>query len=286
MSKVSDIIVQWRPEESGRVVSAQIRSRIVGTEDWTEQAAAADPKSGTFRFTSNAPGSDVEVQMRYRMIEGVFSPWCDGTVHTDDVVIAYVDLSGTPSSLHDINPDEGTHLDGIEPGATVGAPAGTMVSGVPATMVVANLTSATSGLAITNSTIATVQAAVDAANTTIATNRAAAQADLNTARSDLSAATASVALDLASARTSLTTAVTDAQTTAANALTISQSNFDIATTASAAAQAAAGVASSAASSAQSQSSAADLAKQAAQSFAATADTAKALALTAQSDAQV
>ncbi|MDG2532079.1 hypothetical protein P6144_00315 [Sphingomonas sp. HITSZ_GF] len=83
MSQVSEIIVKWTPEASGRVSSIQIQSRIAGTQEWTEQAGSFDPKIGEFRFTSNAPATDVEVRVRYRMLDGIYSGWS-----TDHVVTA------------------------------------------------------------------------------------------------------------------------------------------------------------------------------------------------------
>lgn len=83
MSQVSEIIVKWTPETSGRVSSIQIQSRIAGTQEWTEQAGSFDPKVGEFRFTSNAPATDVEVRVRYRMLDGIYSGWS-----TDHVVTA------------------------------------------------------------------------------------------------------------------------------------------------------------------------------------------------------
>lgn len=136
MSQVSEIIVNWTPETSGRVSTIQIQSRIVGTSEWTEQASGLDAGLGEFRFGSNAPATDVEVRSRYRMVTGVFGAWNTDHIITAPVTVPYVDLTGTPSKLEDINPAEGGKLDGIEPGATVGAPAGTPVAGVPAETVV------------------------------------------------------------------------------------------------------------------------------------------------------
>lgn len=82
MSQVSEIIVKWTPETSGRVSSIQIQSRIAGTQEWTEQAGSFDPKVGEFRFTSNAPATDVEVRVRYRMLDGIYSDWSTDHVLT------------------------------------------------------------------------------------------------------------------------------------------------------------------------------------------------------------
>lgn len=79
---VSEIHVTWTPELSGRVQGIQIRSRPQGTEGWTEQAALFDPKIGTFTFTSNAPGINVEVEARFRMTSAVYSPWVTAIVQT------------------------------------------------------------------------------------------------------------------------------------------------------------------------------------------------------------
>ncbi|MGC5796946.1 hypothetical protein [Sphingomonas sp. NFX23] len=124
MSQVSDIIVNWAPETSGRVSVIQIRSRIVGTTEWTEQSAGTDASLGEFRFSSNAPATDVEVQIRYRMVSGLTSPWTSDHIVTAPVTIPYVDLTGTPSKLADINGTEGGKLTGIENNATDGATVG------------------------------------------------------------------------------------------------------------------------------------------------------------------
>ncbi len=124
VSEVSEIKVEWTPNDSGRVSSIQIQSRIRGQyagaeEGWTEQAAAHDPKAGSFTFASNAPGADVEVRARYRMTSGVYGAWFQDDIVTARVTIPYVDLTGTPSKLADINPGEGSKLGGIAPGADV-----------------------------------------------------------------------------------------------------------------------------------------------------------------------
>jgi hypothetical protein len=145
MSQVSEIIVNWTPELSGRVATIQIRSRIVGTTAWTEQAGSLDASLGEFRFGSNAPATDVEVQARFRMVSGVFSPWTSDHIVTAPVTVAYVDLTGTPSKLEDINSSEGGKLTGIAPGATVGAPNGSLVGGIPAETVAGAITNLSGG---------------------------------------------------------------------------------------------------------------------------------------------
>jgi len=124
VSEVSEIKVEWTPQNSGRVSSIQIQSRIRGQyagaeEGWTEQAAAHDPTAGSFTFGSNAPGTDVEVRARYHMTSGVYGAWFQDGIKTARVTIPYVDLTGTPSRLSDINPGEGGKLGGIAPGADV-----------------------------------------------------------------------------------------------------------------------------------------------------------------------
>ncbi|WP_168371558.1 hypothetical protein [Sphingomonas sp. Leaf257] len=148
MSEVSEIKVEWTPQNSGRVSSIQIQSRIRGQytgaeEGWTEQAAAHDPTAGSFTFSSNAPGTEVEVRARYRMTSGVYGAWFQDGIRTARVTIPYVDLTGTPSRLSDINPGEGGKLGGIAPGADVtrdntakdtsnvsGRPSSTIVAGI------------------------------------------------------------------------------------------------------------------------------------------------------------
>lgn len=92
MSKVSEITVNWTPELSERVTAVQIQSRIKGTEPWTEQAAAADPKAGVFRFQANAAGAEIEVRIRNRMSTGVFDAWQLGSIITEDIITETADF--------------------------------------------------------------------------------------------------------------------------------------------------------------------------------------------------
>ena len=226
MSQVSDIIVSWTPDTSPAIAAAQIRSRIVGTADWTEQAASADATAGTFRFTSNAPNTDVEVQLRYRMVNGTVSPWVDMTVHTAGVTVPYTAVSGTPTSLEQINGTEGDKLTGIAPGATVGSTLGTnftdttgkifdprqivtlqgtsadtsAVNGVPSATVINNIATNTSAITATNATIATT-------NATVATVQAGAATALTNAESTLNAAIAAGDANLQTQVTNLGTTV-------------------------------------------------------------------------------
>lgn len=124
---ISEVHVTWMPEMSGRVGSIQIQSRPQGTTAWTEQAAAFDHTLGKFTFTANAPGITVEVQARFRMTSGVYSPWATAQVATAAVAINYDDVKDTPISLGDINPTEGGKLGGIEAGATVGGTIGSNI---------------------------------------------------------------------------------------------------------------------------------------------------------------
>lgn len=144
MNQVSEIIVYWTPQTSGRVISIQIQSRIVGTEQWTEQAAAFDPAAGEFRFQSNAPATDVEVRTRYRMMDGVFGPWDTDHIVTQPAVVQYGEVEGTPNKLADVNPAEGGKLDGIQPGADVTKDNTSRdtaaVGGVPAATVIIRVT--------------------------------------------------------------------------------------------------------------------------------------------------
>jgi hypothetical protein len=111
VSQVSEIIVYWTPETSGRVSSMQIQSRIVGTAEWTEQSASFDPTAGEFRFMANAPATDVEVRCRYRMVDGVFGPWLTEHIITSGAGVNYGTIIGVPTKLADINPLEGAQLD-------------------------------------------------------------------------------------------------------------------------------------------------------------------------------
>lgn len=109
---MSEILVKWTPETSGRVASIQIQSRIAGLSEWTEQAAAFDPAIGEFRFTANAPATDVEVRTRFRNTDGIFGAWFSDHIITAPAVVEYDTISGLPTKLADINPGEGTKLEG------------------------------------------------------------------------------------------------------------------------------------------------------------------------------
>ncbi|KQO58397.1 gp53-like domain-containing protein [Sphingomonas sp. Leaf257] len=82
---VSEVHVGWTPETSGRVTGIQIYSRPVGVDAWTEQAALHDARTGSFIFTSNAPGIDIEVRARFRMSSAVYGPWITTGVTTAPV---------------------------------------------------------------------------------------------------------------------------------------------------------------------------------------------------------
>lgn len=127
---ISEVHVSWTPENSGRVNGIQIQSRPAGADGWTEQAAIFDPRAGSFTFTSNAPGITVEVRARYRMTSAVYSPWVQANVATAPVQINYGDVEDAPKDLNELDPAQGDKLNGIQPGATVGAPDGTYIGGV------------------------------------------------------------------------------------------------------------------------------------------------------------
>lgn len=113
MTQVSEIIVSWTPEISGRVQSMQIQSRIVGTLQWSEVASGLDPTLGTITFASNAPGSDIEVRGRYRMVAGVFSPWVTMHITSGGVKVDYTTgIKGLPTTLAEISPGEAIKLEG------------------------------------------------------------------------------------------------------------------------------------------------------------------------------
>jgi hypothetical protein len=137
VSQVSEILFEWSPETSGRVAAIQIHSRIAGYPEWTEQAAAFDPTIGEFRFTANAPATDVEVRARFRNTDGLFGEWFSGHIITAPAVVEYDTITGLPTKLADLNPAEGGKLNGIQDGATVGAPEGTYVGDVEASALVA-----------------------------------------------------------------------------------------------------------------------------------------------------
>lgn len=117
MTQVSEIIVRWTPETSGRVGSIQIQSRIAGQTEWTEQAAGFDPTIGEFRFTANAPATKVEVRARFRNTDGVFGGWLGREIITAATSVDWAkDVIG-PGKPAD--------------NATVGAPNGTVIGTRP-----------------------------------------------------------------------------------------------------------------------------------------------------------
>lgn len=82
------------------------------------------------------------------------------------VAIAYADVTGTPTSLGDINATEGTKLTNIEDEATKGAPAGTFVNGVAVETVTTAVTNFNSNndrdnTAVTDPTVAGDGTAID-----------------------------------------------------------------------------------------------------------------------------
>jgi hypothetical protein len=175
MSSVSDIIVRWTPETSGRILFIQIQSRIAGKE-WTDQTANFDPAAGEYRFTSNAPATLTEVRTRFRMVSGLFGDWVNRTITTAAVTVPYRELTGTPQGLKDINNTEGTKLDGVAPGADVtgnntskdtnavgGVPSGTLIGNVNAAL--ANQRDSQGNLIL----ISDIQNAISAANGRITT---------------------------------------------------------------------------------------------------------------------
>lgn len=127
VKQVSQITVRWTPETSGRVKHIEIQSRLVGTSEWTEQAGAFDPAIGEFKFSSNAPSSDVEVRCRYLNTDNIPGDWFAASITTAPAVVSYGEVTGTPTKLGDINGTEGTKLGGIAPGATVGGTIGTNI---------------------------------------------------------------------------------------------------------------------------------------------------------------
>jgi hypothetical protein len=100
----------------------QIQSRIVGTTQWQEVASGIDPTLGEVSFQSNSPGAELEVQGRFRMVNGVFSPWVGLNIISGGVKVDYsTGLKNQPTKLADVNPTEGNKLGGIAPGADVTA---------------------------------------------------------------------------------------------------------------------------------------------------------------------
>ncbi|SOB86774.1 Putative phage tail protein [Sphingomonas guangdongensis] len=117
---VAVVDATWTPDVSGKVGGVVIQSRVVGSDIWTEHASSFDPTIGRFRFTSTVNGANLEVRLRNRMTTGLVSDWVSATVQTAEVEIVYEDIKDTPTSIGDINQEEGDKLTGIEPGATVG----------------------------------------------------------------------------------------------------------------------------------------------------------------------
>jgi hypothetical protein len=82
---VSEVVVTWEPEMSGRVQGIQIESRPVTTSAWTEQAALYNAQAGEFVFMANAGGIVIDVRARYRMNNGIFGPWVLANILTAPV---------------------------------------------------------------------------------------------------------------------------------------------------------------------------------------------------------
>lgn len=119
MTATSFTTAFWDVEDSGRVQAVQIRSRVIGTDAWSVVAERADPAAGQLTFTSDGADLDLEVQIRYRMMSGVYGAWTGASIHTAPAPGSYPALEGKPSKLGDINSGEGGKLQGIEAGADV-----------------------------------------------------------------------------------------------------------------------------------------------------------------------
>ena len=187
----------------------QIQSRIAGQPEWTEQSAAFDPSVGEFRFTANAPSTNVEVRARYRMIDGLFGPWLGDNIITASAVVEYsTDINGIPTTIHDINPGEGTKLDGIEPGATNGAVIGGNVKNPDGTLYVPVTTDYED---IRHEVEQDITSALNTA-------KAGLDADIQSVRNDVTAARG----EITQATTYLQTGITDAKKAGTDAAATAQ----------------------------------------------------------------
>lgn len=204
MSQVSEIVVKWSPETSGRVASIQIQSRIAGQAEWGEVAAAFDPAAGEFRFTANAPATKVEVRARFRNTDGVFGPWLGSDIITASAVVEYDTITGLPTTIHDINPNEGTKLDGIEPGATAGAVIGGNVKNPDGTLYVPVTTDYDD---IRQSVEQDITNALDAAKAGLQTEISGVRTDVSNARGEI----VTVRGEVATAVSGLTVSIADAK---------------------------------------------------------------------------
>ena len=96
--ETSEVTVTWTPEDSGQVRAIQIESQPHGADTWTEQAASANPATGSFTFMSNRPAALLTVRARFRMASGVYSGWATHDVETAPVAIVDSVARGTANA--------------------------------------------------------------------------------------------------------------------------------------------------------------------------------------------
>ncbi|ATI54180.1 hypothetical protein CP552_00210 [Sphingomonas melonis] len=163
---------------------------------------------GEFRFTANAPATKVEVRARFRNTDGVFGPWLGDNIITASAVVEYDTITGTPTTIHDINPGEGTKLDGIEPGATNGAVIGGNVKNPDGTLYVPVTTDYED---IRHDVEQDIASALNTA-------KAGLDADIQSVRNDVTAARG----EITQAKTDLQTGITDAKKAGTDAAATAQ----------------------------------------------------------------
>lgn len=89
------IDIGWTPHAGGRVAGIEIQTKESTGSKWTVAAELFDASVGSFTVAANAPGITVDVQARYRMTTGVYSPFVTASVATDATPIDFAHLIGT-----------------------------------------------------------------------------------------------------------------------------------------------------------------------------------------------
>ena len=191
---VSEVSVTWTPETSGNVAGIQIQSKPGTETEWTEQAALADPSLGEFRFSSNRPGIAIDVEARYRMANGVYSPWASTSITTAPVI--------TVADWSDVTDGSGTRPAN---NATVGAPTGTYVAGVLAQDVVAGIGSAATSITGILVDTSAIHGLISSESATRASADSALTTAVGTNTSDISTLTTTVANNAATAASATST---------------------------------------------------------------------------------
>ncbi|MCI1143234.1 hypothetical protein MOP88_14435 [Sphingomonas sp. WKB10] len=199
---VSEVHVSWTPEDSGRVTGIQIYSRPVGVDAWTEQAALHDARTGSFIFTSNAPGIDIEVRARFRMASAVYGQWVTKNVST--VAVEVVD-----NSARDTAGEAKTVADKADNKAGSAIVKADLADG-KATQAVDALKDAQGNVVAVRDQIAATKAVIDAAVRQAQSDATKAQTDATKAQNDLATAKVDLSTDIAAAKKAGTDASAEA----------------------------------------------------------------------------